>query len=272
MSRILVVFSSLYGANAELAGMIRPALARSGAEVRLRGVAQHVLPGQMVARAKSAIAVAPADLEWADGFVLTSQVHSGMISASMKAFIDEQHDAAETGAFLDRTFTAMATGAYGHAGHEHVVDELNLAGAVWGCVLVPPSGADAALNHQNGNPWGLSFGLRHGRIADRQSAAAALQAHLRRFAAVTEVMTDGRAAGISPGVHPRRRVTAGTDPHRGTGPGHAPGDPASAAQGSTGPGSPSSPRGETGPGSSGAPSPTNPLRATDVFGPPRKDR
>lgn len=278
MARILVVFSSLFGANAELAGMIRPVLARSGAETRLRGVAQHVLPTQMVSQAKSAIAATGADLEWADGFIFTSQIHTGMVSASMKAFIDEQHDAAETGAFLDKTFTAMATGAYDHAGHEHVVDELNMAAAVWGCLLVPPSGADAAINHLNGNPWGLSFGLRHGRLGDRESAAAVLQAHLRRFAAVTDVMAAARATGISSGRHPRRRVSSQPQtpdsqpqPHRESGSMNTPNNPLRATQIFTGPGSRpgshSSSRGGSGlgSGSSGQHSPDNPLRATQIF-------
>lgn len=191
----------------------------------------------------------------------------------MKAFIDEHHDAAETGAFLDKTFTAMATGAYDHAGHEHVVDQLNTAAAVWGCVLVPPSGADAAINHQNGNPWGLSFGLRHGRIADHESASAVLQAHLRRFAAVTEVMAAARDSGLSPGRHPRRRVSSHppTQPNREGGSMHTPNNPLRATQIFTGPGSRpgnhSSSRGGSGLGStsSGPHSPSNPLRATQVF-------
>lgn len=288
MARILVVFSSLFGANAELAGLIRPVLARLGAEHRLRGVAQHVLPAQMVSQAKSAVAATGSDLEWADGFIFTSQIHTGMISASMKALIDEHHDAAETGAFLDKTFTAMATGAYDHAGHEHVVDQLNTAAAVWGCVLVPPSGADAAINHQNGNPWGLSFGLRHGRIADRESASAVLQAHLRRFAAVTEVMAAARDSGLSPGRHPRRRVSSQppAQPNRKGGSMHTPNNPLRATQIFTGPSSSSgtgsgsgssgrSSRSGSGSGRSSSASghsPTNPLRASDVFGRPRKER
>ena len=280
MARILVVSSSLFGANAELAALIRNVLAERGTEFRLRGVKQLVL-GDQAAPAARGILARGEDLAWADGFIFTSPSHTGLLSASLKAFIDEHHDAAETGAFIDKTFTAMATGAYQHAGQEHVVDELNTAAAVWGCVLVPPSGADAAVNHLNGNPWGLSFTLRHGRVDGRQAAERVLSSHLTRFVAVTDALAATRnsrrpAEPEKFGTSNRKAektVHTPTNPLRATdvfvGPQETPREPAASAgsqpRSSRLPGEAASRGSSGGDGGGSAHSPTNPLRATDVF-------
>ncbi|WP_424465857.1 flavodoxin family protein [Pseudoclavibacter helvolus] len=193
MARILVLFSSLFGANAQLAGLASEALSAAGAEVRMRRVAEVALPGDVQTAAEGAAVADTADLEWADGFVFSSPAHTGLLSASMKAFIDQHHDAAVAGRFLDTTFTAMATSGFAHAGQERVVDDLNAAAAAWGCVIVPPSTANPVINKLNGNPYGLSFVLEHGKLADAALAEEAISAHLARFAAVTAAIAAGRA-------------------------------------------------------------------------------
>ncbi|MFM9378791.1 hypothetical protein, partial [Gordonia sp. VNK21] len=121
----------------------------------------------------------------------------------------QDHDAAVAGAYLNKTFTAMATSAFAHAGQERVVDDLNAVGAAWGCVLVPPSTASATMNKLDGNPYGLSFVLAHGKIADTAVAAEVLSEHLSRFVAITDALAPVRAVGGSaspdqPGHQPPR--------------------------------------------------------------------
>jgi len=209
VARILIVFSSLFGANAELARLTETALAATGAEVRTRRVPEVALPQDVQPAAAHEQLATPADLDWADGFVVASPSHTGLLSASIKAFIDENHDAAVAGAYLNKTFTAMATSAFAHAGQERVVDDLNAVGAAWGCVLVPPSTASATMNKLDGNPYGLSFVLAHGKIADTAVAAEVLGEHLSRFVAITDALAPVRAVGGSaspeqPGHQPPR--------------------------------------------------------------------
>lgn len=194
MSKILVVFSSLFGANASLADDVARILEEAGAEVRVRGVKQIVLAEAQKADAKASPEATAADLKWADSYVLTSPAHTGMLSAAMKAFVDENHDEIDAGTFLNKAFTGMSTGAYAHAGQERVVDELNAIGSAWGCILVPPSTAFADLNASDGNPYGLSFVLDHGKLPEGPAVADALQVHLRRFVAVTEALAPLREA------------------------------------------------------------------------------
>ena len=202
MARVLVVFSSVFGANAQLAQLTEAALASVGAQARVRRVREIVMDDVVRPEAAEAEIVSAEDLDWADGIVLTSPSHTGLPSASVKAFIDEHHDSAVHGTFVNKTFAAMATSGFAHAGQERVVDSLNAVGAAWGCVLVPPSTADPTINKLDGNPFGLSFVLSHGRLPDSEVAAEVLSEYFRRFTAVTEALAPLRAAtsrGSAPG-------------------------------------------------------------------------
>lgn len=186
--RILIVFSSLFGANSSLGALAESALTQAGAEVRIRRVREVALPSDVQPAAQNQPLADADDLAWADGFVFTSPSHTGLLSASIKAFIDEHHDAAVAGHYFNKTFTAMATAAFAHSGQERVVDDLNAVGASWGCILVPPSTASATMNKLDGNPYGLSFVLSHGQIPDPAIAREVLNEHLGRFAAITRAV------------------------------------------------------------------------------------
>ncbi|GGM63129.1 NAD(P)H-dependent oxidoreductase [Dactylosporangium sucinum] len=200
MARILLVYSSLFGANAQLAALAEAALGAAGADVRVRRVREVALTGEEQAAAEGAQIATGADLTWAEGFVFCSPSHTGLLSASMKAFIDQHHDSAAAGAHLNKTFTAMATSGYAHAGQERVVDELNAVGAAWGCVIVAPGTADEGLNVHNGNPYGLSFVLEHGRLPGSAETTGVLRRHLHRLVAVTDALAPLRAADARTGT------------------------------------------------------------------------
>ncbi len=208
-ANVLVVFSSLFGANAELAALVEPVLNDLGSEARLCGVKQLVLEEHMAASAKSAGEATKDDLAWADGLIFTSPAHTGLLSASIKAFIDENHDDASKGAYLSKTFTAMATSDLAHAGQERVVDDLNAVGAAWGCVLVPPSTANATINKLDGKPYGLSFVLKKGAIADVDTTREVLHAHLERFVAITDALAALKQGQGGPA--PKRQPARATD-------------------------------------------------------------
>lgn len=190
MTQILVLFSSIYGANAALAEAAGGALESAGADVRVRGVPQLVLGKYEVDAAKAHPKATADDLAWAEGFVFTSPAHTGAMAASLKAFVDDNHDAAIAGQFLNTTFTAMATAELPHSGQEVVVNQLNGLGAAWGCVLVPPSTANSELNALDGNAFGISFTLDNGKLPE--GIQGALNDHLQRFVQVTEALASVR--------------------------------------------------------------------------------
>ncbi|WP_276781916.1 flavodoxin family protein [Actinomyces gerencseriae] len=183
--RILIVFSSLFGANAELARLVEQTVTRAGAQGRTRGVPQLVLADRQVPQAQAPSATSE-DLDWADGLIFSSPSHTGLPSAAIKAFIDEHHEAAVKGKYVNKTFTAMSTSGYAHAGQEGVVNDLNAAAAAWGCIIVPPSTANAQINQLDGNPYGLSFILTNGKLPDTETIRTLLQTHLERFVMITQ--------------------------------------------------------------------------------------
>lgn len=185
MSKILLAFSSLFGANAQLAEVTESVLTGFGAEVRVRHVPELVFAGIMRPEVKSYEAATGEDLAWAEGIILGSPSHTGLLSASMKAFIDLNHEAAVAGDYLNKTFVAMATSGFMHAGQEGVVANLNSVAAAWGCLVVPPSTANDTINRMNGNPYGLSFVLEHGKIPDPEATKQVLETYFKRFVAVT---------------------------------------------------------------------------------------
>ncbi len=187
MANVLVVFSSIFGANADLAQQAETALIRAGATTRVRGVPQNVLAAHEVPSAKAHPKADEADLEWADGYVFLSPVHTANLSAAMKAFVDNHHEGALAGKFANKTFTAMATAELPHSGQEVVVNTLNSIGSAWGCVIVAPSTANSTLNSEDGDAFGLSFTLEKGKLPE--DIAPALDAHLGRFVGLTQKLT-----------------------------------------------------------------------------------
>lgn len=58
---------------------------------------------------------------------------------------------------------------------------------------MPPSTANSVINKLNGNPYGFSIVLEHGKLADTALAEDVISAHLARFAAATAAVAAGRA-------------------------------------------------------------------------------
>ena len=190
MPKVLVVFSSIFGANAALAAQVKKVLEEEGAEVRVRGVPQLVLGQYEAEAAKEYPKATQADLEWADGYVMTSPVHTASLSASLKAFVDEVHDGAVSGKYEDRAFTSMVTADLTHSGQEVVAKQLNNIGEAWGCLVVAPSTASPTLNAEDGNAFGLSFTLEKGKLPP--GIAPVLTEHLSRFVRLTEALASAR--------------------------------------------------------------------------------
>lgn len=186
--RILVVYSSLFDANAELAEDVEATLTGLGAQVRVRGVKQIVLAESQKAMAAAHPIATAEDLDWADGYVFTSPAHTGLLSAAMKAFVDENHDDAVAGKYLNKTFTAMSTTGFAHGGQERVVDDLNAIAGAWGCLVVTPSTGNTRLNQLVGDPWGLSFQVEEGALPVGNQIQETLRIHLRRFVELTECL------------------------------------------------------------------------------------
>lgn len=190
MVRILVLTSSQFGAGYGLTQMLSSELDSREVEYRIRRVPEVVFPQAVRPPVTDVETATTDDLEWADGYLVISQAHTGMISASLKAFIDQNHTAADNNAFANRTFGAFVTSTRPAGGQERVIEDLlNIAGT-WGCLPVTPGGTANRLGELNGSALGVPLLLREGKIAKPEETAEVLYLYLDRFEQITKATKD----------------------------------------------------------------------------------
>jgi len=167
MTKIVVLYYSLYGSTFELAREVGEGASAAGAEVRLRRAPETIpaavwqaLPGVLDAkRAQQGVPEATmADLEWADGFCFGSPTRFGNMSGQMKNFLDQTGSLWMKGA-LDGRPVGFFTGASTmHGGHESTILTMSTFAFHFGMVIVPlgfvPRGPGTTTT--GGGPYGPS--------------------------------------------------------------------------------------------------------------------
>lgn len=184
MPRILIISASQFGAGASLATMIENELG-TDAEVRIRRVPEVVFPHAIRQPVTDIEEIDTADLHWADGYLVISPTHTGMMAASLKAFIDQQHSNADKNEFANRTFAALTTATRPAGGQERVLEDLLTIAGTWGCLAVTPGGTQNRLGELNGSALGIPVLLRAGNIANIEETAETLYYFLERFLKIT---------------------------------------------------------------------------------------
>ena len=190
-SKIAVVFYTTYGHNHQLAQAAADAAREAGAEVRLRQVKetapQEVVEAQDAWKAQQqAMSDIPEasldDMEWADGYFLSSPTRYGGATSQMRSFIDTLGPLWQKGLLADKTFTASTSAGNVHGGMETTLQTLYITAAHWGCILVPPGYTDDAVYAAGGNPYGTSALADGDEVSDEALDAVRHQARrLVRF-------------------------------------------------------------------------------------------
>ena len=197
MARVAVIYYSATGNVHKLAEAIADGAAQTGADVRLRRVAE-LAPEEAIQqnqdwarhRDETAEMVEEAtlvDLEWADGFAFGSPTRFGNPAAQLKQFLDMAGGLWFTGALADKTVTTFTSAMYPDGGLESTILALNNVFYHWGCVLVPPGYTSETVFAAGGNPYGTAFASGSGPPTDAVLAAARHQG--RRLAAFTAALT-----------------------------------------------------------------------------------
>ena len=196
MARVAVIYYSATGNVHKLAEAIADGAAQTGADVRLRRVAE-LAPEEAIQqnqdwarhRDETAEMVEEAtlvDLEWADGFAFGSPTRFGNPAAQLKQFLDMAGGLWFTGALADKTVTTFTSAMYPDGGLESTILALNNVFYHWGCVLVPPGYTSETVFAAGGNPYGTAFASGSGPPTDAVLAAARHQG--RRLAAFTAAL------------------------------------------------------------------------------------
>ncbi|MGZ3333676.1 MAG: NAD(P)H:quinone oxidoreductase [Gemmatimonadaceae bacterium] len=204
-TQIAVVYYSSTGNVHKVAEAIAEGARETGADVRLRRVAE-LAPEEAIQqnqdwarhRDETTRTVDEAtldDLEWADGFAFGTPTRFGNPAAQLKQFLDTAGGLWFRGALADKTVTTLTSALYPDGGLESTILALNNVFYHWGCVLVPPGYTNPAVFEAGGNPYGTAFPSGSGPPGEPVLAAARHQG--RRLAAFTAVLT---GAAISASV------------------------------------------------------------------------
>ena len=189
--KITILFYSTYGTNHQIAACAAEAAEAAGAEVRVRR-AKETAPQSAVdsqeawkaqaEKTRDIPEVTSEDMEWADGYWISSPTRYGVPASQLRAFIDTLGPLWSKGGLADKTFTASATAQNVHGGVEMTVQSLMTTAAHWGCVLVPPGYTDPAIYEAGGCPYGY---VTTGGNFDAKGEAA-VRHQMRRLVTMTK--------------------------------------------------------------------------------------
>jgi NAD(P)H dehydrogenase (quinone) len=197
-TNVAVIFYSATGNVHLLAEAIAEGAGETGAEVRLKRVAE-LAPEEAIQqnplwakyREETAGTVEDAtldDLEWADGFAFGTPVRFGNPAAQLKQYLDMAGPLWFQGALADKPVTSFTSAMYPDGGLESTILAVNNVFYHWGCVLVPPGYTDPVVGAAGGNPYGTAFPSGGGRPTEAVQAAARHQG--RRLATFTAALVE----------------------------------------------------------------------------------
>jgi NAD(P)H dehydrogenase (quinone) len=197
-TQIAVIYYSATGNVHKLAEAIAEGAGETGAEVRLRRVAE-LAPEEAIAqnpawvshRDETAETVEEAQLEdlaWADGFAFGTPTRFGNPAAQLKQYLDMAGGLWFEGALADKAVTTFTSAMYPDGGLESTILALNNVFYHWGCVLVPPGYTSPAVFEAGGNPYGTAFPSGAGPPSEQVLNAARHQG--RRLAAFAAVLAN----------------------------------------------------------------------------------
>lgn len=165
--RVLVAYYSATGSVHRLAQAVREGAESTGAEVRLRRVAE-LAPAETIASnpawarhrqdTDSVVEVATLDdLEWADGYAFGTPTRYGAPAAQLKQFLDTAGSLWQDGKLADKPVTTFVSSAERHGGQEATILSLNNVFYHWGSIIVPLGYTSDIVFAAGGNPYGTSW-------------------------------------------------------------------------------------------------------------------
>ncbi|WP_051864854.1 NAD(P)H:quinone oxidoreductase [Streptosporangium roseum] len=165
-AKVAIIYYSATGSVHALAEAIAEGAASTGAEVRLRRVAE-LAPDSAIDQnpqwrrhADAAASITEAsveDLAWADAFAFGTPTRFGGPAAQLKQFIDQAGGLWREGRLADKPVTAFTSAFNRHGGNEATILSLGNVFYHWGALIVPTGFTDPAVAAAGGNPYGTSL-------------------------------------------------------------------------------------------------------------------
>ena len=161
---VAVVYYSATGHVAEIARELADTAEKSGAEVRLRRVAElaprEVVESQPAWAANEAATAdiplaAVEDVLWADAVLFGSPTRFGNVAAQLKQFLDTLGGAWKKGELADKVYSAFTSTGSPHGGNESTLLALMHSFHHFGGIVVAP-GFTHPDKFADGNPYGTA--------------------------------------------------------------------------------------------------------------------
>lgn len=177
--KLAIIYYSTYGTNHQMATIAAEAATQAGAEVRLLKVRETapaaVVAGQEAWKAQADKTAAipeasPADMEWANAYLIIAPTRFGVMASQMRAFIDTLGGVWAKGALANKAISAMSSAQNAHGGQEQTITSFYATAMHWGCIIVAPGFTDEAIFKTGGNPYGYSH--TQGAPFDEQARAS----------------------------------------------------------------------------------------------------
>jgi NAD(P)H dehydrogenase (quinone) len=165
MTRVAVIYYSSTGHVHRLAEAIREGAEETGAEVRLRRVAELAPENAIQSNpdwaghrdATRDIEEATLDdLDWADAYVFGSPTRFGNVSAQLKQFMDSAGPLWAEGKLAGKIASGFTSSQNTHGGQESTLLALYATMYHWGAIVVAPGYTDPRVFAAGGNPYGAS--------------------------------------------------------------------------------------------------------------------
>jgi NAD(P)H dehydrogenase (quinone) len=194
MTNVAVIYYSSTGNVHALASAVAEGAEDSGAEVRLRRVAE-LAPAEAIdsnpawrthADATADIPEATHDdLRWADAYAFGTPTRYGNVSSQLKQFLDTTAGLWAAGELSDKAVTGFTSAINAHGGNESTLLALYNTMHHWGAIVVAPGYTGEAVGGAGGNPYGTSHASGGGPPGENVLAAARHQGgRLARIAAL----------------------------------------------------------------------------------------
>jgi NAD(P)H dehydrogenase (quinone) len=160
---VAVIYYSSTGTTHEMAQRLAQAAEKSGAEVRLRHVAElaprEVVDSQDAWRehlesVKDQPTARPDDVVWADVVLLGSPTRFGNVASQLKQFIDSLGPQWGQGLLANKVYAGFTSSQTTHGGQESTLLALYNTIHHFGGLIVSPGYTDA-VKFADGNPYGV---------------------------------------------------------------------------------------------------------------------
>lgn len=200
--KVAVIYYSATGSVHAMAERAAQTAEKSGAEVRLRKVAETAPPeavgsneawAQHHEETRERPTATPEDIDWADVVLFGTPTRYGNVSAQLKNYLDQLGPLWSQGKLADKVYAGFTSTATAHGGQETTLLALYNSVYHFGGIIAPPGYSDPS-KYVDGNPYGVSHTSQNGDVPPGDVELTAIDHLATRVVGIGQQLQAGRAA------------------------------------------------------------------------------